>query len=152
MSNNGLKRGKQLKRGKRSRSGGKRSRSGGKHSKHKGYIKYKKHYTRKYGRRTRTKRGGVREYKDLKFNMSLSRPHEQGSDDVVHGKGFALVTQLNADGSLYAGAAKEELQQMIILQQVSNKKRHKFRIYKCPVENCEGTMKEEIHTNKFTIN
>jgi hypothetical protein len=51
-----VKHGKHVKRVKR----GKRSRFGGKHSKRKGYSKYKKHYTRKYGRRTRsrTKRGG----------------------------------------------------------------------------------------------
>ena len=49
-----IKRGKHGKRMKH----GKRSRCGGKYSKRKGYNK--KHYTRKYGRRnrSRTKRGG----------------------------------------------------------------------------------------------
>ena len=138
-----VKRGKHVKRGKRSR-------CGGKHSKRKGYSKYKKHYTRKYGRRnrSRTKRGGrlvAHTFKGLTYSM--------GTHDTLRGAGYVLVTKLNDNGEKVWNSKEDDFQIMVITQGVENDHagyiREKFHIFKCRGNDCSD--QKEIVTKKFDI-
>ena len=146
-----VRRGKHVKRMKR----GKRSRCGGNYSKRKGYSKHKKHYTRKYGRltrtRTRTKRGGVNNPLEKPRKFTLNYHPQIKFHDRVLGEGYVLVTKLNDKGETAWNAHEDDLQQMAILQKndpvfgLQN-----FRIFKCRGEECDNV--SEMSTNKFSVN
>ena len=138
-----VKRGKHVKRGKRSR-------CGGKHSKRKGYSKYKKHYTRKYGRRnrSRTKRGGQmveQNFDGLSYSM--------WDHDRLRGRGYVLVTKLNDKGEKAWNSKEDDFQIMVITQGVMNDYEGdiigKFRIFKCRGYGCSD--RKEIVTRKFDM-
>ena len=151
-----VKRGKHVKRVKR----GKRSRCGGKYSKRKGYSKHKKHYTRKYGRRnrTRSKRGGMlfgnsqsNHDKPLKFNLKPPADRENRWDDI--GKGFIKVTKVDAEGKKSVFSKEDQLEQWYIY---IDKGPYGFQglplyfIYRCPGEECEDKVGTYTSTNAFT--
>jgi len=139
-----VKRGKHVKRVKR----GKRSRCGGKHSKRKGYNK--KHYTRKYGRRnrSRSKRGGMfwenNDSSQFKFNFTTNGPILDGEpldNRVLEAVGFAYVTKINEILETAFGATTDRVEQLRVYSIPIigvDPKRRLYLIARCPsIDDCE---------------
>ena len=158
-----VRRGKHVKRGKRSR-------CGGKHSKRKGYSKYKKHYTRKYGKRiqrrrqTRKKVGGFKLFSlRPKKLLSLSDPFNfvlptniTGTGNInILGQGWAYVTKLNSRTSI-----SDRPEQVIIYKELNKQgiRIGNYFIARCPYTQCdindrdnmrEKNMKPLLQTKEF---
>jgi len=116
----------------------KRARRRGKHTTRKGYRKYRKHHTRKFGKRmrrqtrTRRKDGGAHDLGPFNFVL----PFESGIK--IKGQGWAYVTKL---GSLFSQTERPE--QIIIFQKGGNEN---YFIARCTFSQCDITnnMEKEV--------